>query len=67
MAAALGDKDNALKYETLYGVYKDSMKMVERPTVVVSSLKNVLHGQSVSRYESSLVQYRYYLLSLIHI
>lgn len=62
VAAALGDKDNALKYETLYGVYKDSMKMVEQPTVVVSSLKNVLHGQSVSRYESSLVQYRYYLL-----
>ena len=62
VSSALGDKDGALKYETLYGMYKDSMRLIEQPVKVVSSLKNVLHGQSINRYESFLVRYRFCLL-----
>lgn len=62
VSSALGDKDNALKYETLYGMYKDSMLLMEQPVKVVSSLKNVLYNQSMNRYESFLIRYRFYLL-----
>lgn len=62
VSSALGDKDSALKYETLYGMYKDSMRLIEQPVKVVSSLKNVLHDQSINRYESFLVRYRFCLL-----
>lgn len=62
VASALGDKDNALKYETLYGVYKDSMKLMEQPVEVISSLKNVWYDQSVNRYESFLIRNHFYLL-----
>lgn len=61
VAFALGDKDNALKYETLYGVYKDSMMLMEQPVEVVSSLKNVLYSKSMNQYESFLIRYRLYL------
>lgn len=62
IASVLGNKDKALKYETLYGIYKDSMKLVEQPVKVVSTLKNVLYIQSLNRYNLFLVQYRFYLL-----
>lgn len=62
VSSALGDRDNALKYETLYGVYNDSMQLMEQPVKVVSSLKNVLYAQSMNRYEFFLIRYRFYLL-----
>lgn len=62
IAKELGKKDEALEFETLYAVYKDSMKLMEQPVEVVSSLKNVLYRQSTERYESFLTQYRFCLL-----
>lgn len=62
VAKELGKKDEALEFETLYAVYKDSMKLMEQPVEVVSSLKNVLYRQSTERYESFLTQYRFCLL-----
>lgn len=52
MAMRLGKQNEALEYETLYTIYKDSMKLVEQPVEVVSSLKDVLYRQSTERYES---------------
>lgn len=62
VASVLGDKDKALKYETLYGTYKDSINLQEQPVKVVSSLKDVLYSQSVNHYELFLNHYRFYLL-----
>ena len=65
MAMRLGKQNEALEYETLYTIYKDSMKLVEQPVEVVSSLKDVLYRQSTERYESFLTQYRFCLLLFV--
>ena len=65
MAMRLGKQNEALEYETLYTIYKDSMKLVEQPVEVVSSLKDVLYRQSTERYESFLTRYRFCLLLLV--
>ncbi len=47
--------ENKMKHwstKLLYTIYKDSMKLVEQPVEVVSSLKDVLYRQSTERYES---------------
>lgn len=62
VASCLGNQNKALEYETLYGIYKDSMKLVEQPVEVISSFKNILYHQSVKRYHFFLIQYRFYLL-----
>mgnify|MGYP000455984681 CR=1 FL=1 len=54
-----------LEYETLYTIYKDSMKLVEQPVEVVSSLKDVLYRQSTERYKSFLTRYRFCLLLFV--
>ena len=64
MAMRLGKQNEALEYETLYTIYKDSMKLVEQPVEVVSSL-NVLYRQSTERYESFLTRYRFCLLLFV--
>ena len=63
MAMRLGKQNEAL--ETLYTIYKDSMKLVEQPVEVVSSLKDVLYRQSTERYESFLTRYRFCLLLFV--
>ena len=65
MAMRLGKQNEALEYETLYTIYKDSMKLVEQPVEVVSSLKDVLYRQSTERYESFLTRYRFCLLLFV--
>lgn len=62
VAKALGDSNEALEYEMKYGVYKDSIKLLEQPVQLVSSLKDILYNQSMERYESFIIQYRLYLL-----
>jgi len=65
IAGEVLEQNEALEYETLYTIYKDSMKLVEQPVEVVSSLKDVLYRQSTERYESFLTRYRFCLLLFV--
>lgn len=55
---ALNRKDDALRHEIQYDIYKDSISLLEQPVEVIVSLKNMIYRQSKERYESFLVQYR---------
>lgn len=65
VANVLGKSKEALEYERQYVAYRDSINLLEHPIELITSLKDMLHHQSVERFELFLVQYRFYLLIAI--
>lgn len=64
IAKIQGRERDALLFDTYYMAYKDSSKVQEKPVKVVSSIKEILHQQSVAQYESSLHRYRYSIFAV---
>lgn len=65
IAKAQGRSSDALEYEDAYTFYKSVADSTKYPVKIIMALKDALHNQVVSLYESFLIRYRFSLLFLL--